>query len=74
MIVIWGKEDCFYCSKAKSLCEEMSLEYAYFDISDLDLRVVFDLKYPDAKTVPQIEWDQEYVGGYNELARKVAML
>jgi glutaredoxin len=65
--VIWTKESCSFCVKAKSLLLERGYNiqeniigkgYSKEDLLDL---------LPFAKTVPQIFIDNVYVGGYSDL-------
>lgn len=54
------KSDCPYCVKAKALLKAKGISYKEVDRAD-----VKDFPY---KTVPQIWIDNEYIGGYTELA------
>ena len=55
------KSDCPYCIKAKALLKAKGISYKEVDRAD-----VKDFPY---KTVPQIWIDNEYIGGYTELAK-----
>lgn len=62
-IIIYGRDDCKYCTLAKLLCEQRGLTHAYYTTVALS-------------PVPQIwvlPWHMEkfYLGGYNELKGKV---
>lgn len=67
-IVVWSKESCSYCVKAKALLEHKGLVYEErkigdgWDVSDLLAEV------PSAKSVPQIFINEELVGGFTQLA------
>jgi glutaredoxin len=74
MITIYGKDNCGYCTKAKVLAEKYSLEYEYRDIKDPDNMLELFLRNPDAKTVPQIFWDDKYIGGYNGFTTEIENL
>tara|TARA_B100000927_G_scaffold275152_1_gene254901 strand:+ start:223 stop:450 length:228 start_codon:yes stop_codon:yes gene_type:complete len=69
--VVWSKPACAYCEKAKSLLKNKGIEYeekniaAGHKIQDL-LELV-----PNARTMPQIWLNEEYVGGYFELEKKL---
>ncbi|QYC52447.1 glutaredoxin 3 [Salmonella phage SSBI34] len=75
MYVIFGKENCPYCVRAKDLLESKGLGYQYRDVSrgddfnEMNNWVENDTgKFP--RTVPQIfkfDGDREYIGGYTEL-------
>lgn len=78
---IWTKPGCSYCEKAKMLFKNRSIDYDEVIIG-LNESATVDLapnqrveskealleKVPNARTVPQIWLDGNYVGGYTELA------
>ena len=67
MIKIWGKPQCPFCDRAKSLCEQKGYEYEYFQLDvDFTREELFE-KFPTARTFPQITAHDEYVGGFTEL-------
>jgi glutaredoxin 3 len=67
MIEIYGKQNCFYCDKAKFLCETNNLEYSYMQLdTDYDRESFFDI-FPNARTFPQIKIDGSPIGGYRDL-------
>ena len=73
MIEIWGKPRCIYCIQAKDLCEQFGLEYNYREIKNAEqLEGLIERCGVPFKTVPQIFWDNEYIGGYEEFFQKVA--
>jgi glutaredoxin len=76
MIEIFGKTQCPYCDKAKSLCEKEGLEYTYKQLdTDFTREELFE-EFPTARTFPQIrvretENTWTYIGGYDQLAEYV---
>lgn len=74
-IVIYGRQDCIYCDKAKAYLNELNAEYQYIDITfwAKPEREAFKTKY-NVKTVPVIVIDGKCVGGYNDLVQKVHLL
>ncbi len=62
---IWTKDFCSYCDKAKELMKHHGFEFE--EMSVMDNIEEFREKFPDAKTVPQIIFQGEKIGGYNEL-------
>jgi glutaredoxin len=65
--VIWSKDNCIFCDKAKQLLHDLDITYEERSLSkdwtkDQLLQVV-----PNALTVPQIFIDNVYIGGYTEL-------
>jgi glutaredoxin len=71
MIVIYGNEACVYCRKAKRLAEQYELRYEWKD-TDSDF-ILNELKtmLPNVKTIPQIWWNGNHIGGYEDFATAV---
>ena len=69
MIEIWSKPNCIFCEKAEKLCQIKVLEYKKYmlniDFSREDLLI----KFPTARTFPQITQNEQYIGGYTELEK-----
>lgn len=81
---IWTKPNCPYCVKAKNLFNVKGVEYTEVIIGmenvgapattflesnqRLESREALLEKAPNAKTVPQIWLNNNYIGGYTELA------
>lgn len=59
---IYGKDNCVYCEKAKHLLQERGLQYAYIDVG-----IYPQFRDESWKTVPQIFYVGEYIGGYRAL-------
>lgn len=72
MIVVYTKENCPYCVKSKALLKGYGLEYTEASIGKDITREEFLEKFPEARTVPQIVIDGELVGGFEELAKRLA--
>jgi len=67
MITIYGTDNCVYCDRAKQLCDSAGVEYRAVDITTVDKDwIKFKLGF-EPRTVPQIFFDKEYVGGFTEL-------
>jgi len=67
MIEIYGKPQCPYCDKAKSLCEREGYEYTYKTLDeDYTREDLIDL-FPTARTFPQIIAEGDAIGGYDQL-------
>lgn len=71
MLVIYGKDDCFYCNQAKKLADENGMKYEYKNVKQFDLLAELKSLFPDVKTVPQIWIDDQHVGGYDEFKKYV---
>lgn len=75
MISIYGKNNCSYCQKAKDICKQYMLEFTYYSIDEQpELFSKFVEMFPEAKTVPQILWHNEPIGGYTELVSQIENL
>jgi len=68
---VYSKEGCPYCVKAKDLLDFYGFPYTEMKL-DVDFtREELFKKFPHAKTFPQIIFEGEYVGGYDQLAKKL---
>ena len=78
--VIFTKDNCLYCIKAKEILVENNILYEerILDVNGRDNRVLNEHQqwatkdellsaYPAAKTVPQIWVDDQHIGGFIEL-------
>ena len=72
MITIYGTQSCKWCNAAIALAEAKGFQYEYRGV-DLNEQFYIELKAlkPDMKTVPQIWWDNRYIGGYTDFAQEV---
>jgi len=69
-IVIYSKNNCQYCTKAKTLVKNLGLEYEELSFEkdfngDVDKLVEHVGK--KVRTMPQIKINDNLVGGYNQL-------
>jgi glutaredoxin len=69
MITIYGSDNCIWCLRAKQLAETLELDHEYKLVENW--REEFTSKFPSARTVPQIVWDDAYIGGYEMFAKAV---
>ncbi len=69
-VIIYGKEDCGYCVKAKDYCESKGITYKYLQLDvDFTMEHLQDT-FPRARSFPQIlESNGNYVGGYDQLVK-----
>ena len=69
--VVWSKPACPFCVKAKNLLKNKGIEYEEKNIAEgykiEDLLALV----PNARTMPQVWLDGEYLGGYKELEEKL---
>lgn len=66
-IIIYSKNNCNYCVRAKSILSIKNLEYKEFVLDKDYTKEELLKKFPEAKTLPQIEIDGIAIGGYREL-------
>ena len=68
-IVIYSKNNCQFCTKAKHLVKTLGLEYVEKSLEkDFDsnpVKLVEDIG-KQVRTMPQIKIDDKLVGGYNQ--------
>lgn len=69
MIKIYGRERCDWCRRAVKLAEDYNLDYEYLDIYEQGKRDEFLRQ--GLKTVPQIWWGEQHVGGYMEFTQLI---
>ena len=69
--IVWSKDQCPYCDQAKALLKQRGIEYAERNISQDWTKEQLLEAVPTARTVPQIFLDEEHVGGFMELRRKL---
>ena len=69
--IVWSKDQCPYCVQAKALLESKGIEYEERNVSQDWTREQLLEAVPTARTLPQIFLEQEYVGGFTELKRKL---
>jgi glutaredoxin 3 len=65
--VIYTKENCTWCVAAKEFLKNQRTSYEEIKIGEDITRDELLEKYPEAKTVPIIVIDNEWIGGYMEL-------
>jgi len=70
--IVWSKDQCAFCEQAKALLDSRGIEYEVRNIMHDWTREQLLEAVPNARTVPQIFLDEEYVGGFNELRKKLA--
>ena len=66
--VLWSKYHCPYCDQAKSLLEMKGIDFEERKIGDGWTKEELLEMVPSARSVPQIFVNDEYIGGYKELA------
>ena len=69
--IVWSKDSCPFCVQAKALLESKGIEYEERNVSQGWTREQLLEAVPTARTLPQIFLDQELVGGFTELRKKL---
>ena len=64
--VIYGKDDCPYCEMAKEEFLMRGIQFEFVDLKEIK-KSAAEVTGRDVKTVPQIYYNGNYVGGYEEL-------
>ena len=74
-ILIYSKNNCQFCNKAKHLIKTIGLEYEEKSLEkDFDSdpsKMMEDIGKP-VRTMPQIKIDGQLIGGYNQLIEHFA--
>jgi len=67
-ITVYSGPMCSYCDAAKRLLERNNLEFKDIDVSTKDgLRDEMTKKANGRRTIPQIFFNDDHIGGYQEL-------
>lgn len=69
--VIFSKDNCPYCVKAMNLLKIKNQEISEIKIGRDITREEFINSYPDQKTVPLIFYNDQKIGGYEQLEKWV---
>ena len=69
--VIWSKPNCPQCTSAKQLLQLNNIEYEEKNIAEGHKIQDLLALVPNAKTMPQIWLNEEHIGGYLELRKKL---
>ena len=69
-IIVYSKNNCVFCSKAKSLLTNLGLEYQEKslekDFGSDPSKLIEDIG-KNVRNMPKIKIDGELIGGYNQL-------
>ena len=70
--IVWSKDSCPYCTQAKALLQSRNIEFEERNVSKDWTKEQLLEAVPTARTLPQIFLDEELVGGFTELRKKLA--
>ena len=72
-IIIYSKNNCVFCTKAKHLVKTLGLEYIEKKMEEFDSpQAMLEDIGKQVRTMPQIKIDGKLVGGYNQLVEYFA--
>ena len=67
-VLIYTKDNCIWCDRAKILLDSKKISYNEIDLSDDSERLKFYEEIGDnVKTVPQVFIDDKRIGGFQDL-------
>ena len=66
VVEIYSKDNCPYCDMAIRLAEQHANLHRVFKLGEDFGREMMGVKFPDARTFPQIIVDDVPIGGYTE--------
>ena len=67
-IILYSKNNCGYCVKAKSLLNNLGLTYTEKKIENfLTTEALYEEIGKQVRSMPQIKINGELIGGYNQL-------
>lgn len=66
-VVMYSKDSCPFCERAKALLTEHNYQYAVKNVVNPAIKAELLERFPEAKTVPQIFFGNTHIGGYTEL-------
>jgi glutaredoxin 3 len=69
--IVWSKDQCPYCVQAKALLESRGIEYEERNINNGWDKEDLLAAVPTARTLPQVFLDEELVGGFTELRKRL---
>jgi glutaredoxin len=68
-VIVWSKENCPYCERAKLLLDNYSIAYELRVVGEGWTREQLLEAVPTARSVPQIVINDEVIGGYDALTK-----
>jgi alkyl hydroperoxide reductase subunit F len=72
-IIIYSKNNCPFCNKAKHLVKTLGYEYTEKKMEEFDSpEAMLEDIGKQVRTMPQIKIDDKLVGGYNQLVEYFA--
>jgi glutaredoxin len=69
--IVWSKENCGQCVQAKNMLQLRGIEFEERIIGSSWSKEDLLEAVPSARSVPQIFFDNEYIGGFTELKERL---
>jgi len=69
--ILWSKYNCTFCDQAKALLELKGIKFEERKIGDGWTKEELLEAVPTARTLPQLFLDNELVGGFTELKKRL---
>jgi len=69
--IVWSKDDCPFCEQAKGLLRMKGIEFEERKIGNNYTKEDLLEAVPTARSVPQVFLDEELVGGFQELKKRL---
>ena len=66
--IVWSRNGCTYCEKAKALLKIKGIEFEERNISNGYTKEQLLEAVPNARTVPQIFLNDVLIGGFDQLS------
>jgi glutaredoxin 3 len=66
-IIVYNKDYCPYCKSAKALLEHKGFDFTEIDVEHNPDKLSEMLDRSHRRTVPQIFFDDEHIGGFDDL-------
>lgn len=70
-VIVWSKDNCAYCEQAKKLLAQKGVDYEERKIGHGWTRDDLLAVAPTARSVPQIFFGDECIGGFDALQRRI---
>jgi len=68
-VTIYSKDYCPYCKAAKRILQSRGIEYAEIDVQIHPEKLAEMVARSKRRTVPQIFFDDQHIGGHDDLVR-----
>lgn len=70
--IVWSKNSCPFCVQAKNLLKLKGIEFEERNVSTDWTKDQLLAAVPNARTLPQIFLDDNYIGGFTELRQHLS--